>query len=65
VSEAPQTLTFKHRFRSGALCRVAVDLEAVRNGTFRPHFVWNGRGHEPRELIAWVTRAGVPDHVRF
>jgi hypothetical protein len=68
VSEAPQTLPFEHRFRSGALCSLEIDLAEVRTNTFRPHFVWNGRGHKPRELIAWVTeifqvvatRTGVP-----
>jgi hypothetical protein len=68
MSEAPQILSFQHRFASGALCKIVVDLGQVKTNTFRPHFVWNGRGHKPRELIAWVTeifqivatRTGVP-----
>jgi hypothetical protein len=69
MSEVPHgSLTFAHRFKSGALCTISIDLEKVRNGTFRPNFIWNGRRHRPRELIAWVTeifqvvavRTGVP-----
>jgi hypothetical protein len=52
--DGPQTLTFRHRFRSGSLCKVAIDLEAVRANTFRPHFHWNGRTHKAREFIGWV-----------
>jgi hypothetical protein len=67
-SEGSQILRFQRRFRNGALCSLEVDLAEVRSNTFRPHFVWNGRGHKPRELIAWVTEisqvvatcAGVP-----
>jgi hypothetical protein len=56
MSEAPHgSLTFVHRFKSGALCTISIDLEKVRNGTFRPDFIWHGRSHKPRELIAWVT----------
>jgi hypothetical protein len=61
-------LKFAHRFKSGALCEVEIDLDAVRDNTFRPHFRWNGRKHKARELIAWVrsvfadvaSRTGVP-----
>ena len=69
MSEVPHgSLTFAHRFQSGALCTISIDLEKVRNGTFRPNFIWNGRRHRPRELIAWVTeifqvvaaRTGIP-----
>ena len=61
-------LQFAHRFKSGALCEVEIDLEAVRANTFTPSFRWNGRKHKVRELIAWVrsvfaevaSRTGVP-----
>ena len=52
--DGPQTLTFRHRFGSGSLCEVTIDLEAVRANTFRPHFCWNGRTHKAREFIGWV-----------
>jgi hypothetical protein len=32
---------------SDALCKIVVDLEQAKTNTFRPHFVWNGRGHKP------------------
>jgi hypothetical protein len=31
---------------SDALCKIVVDLEQAKTNTFRPHFVWNGRGHK-------------------
>ena len=74
MSEAPHgSLTFAHRSKSGALCTISIDLEKVRNGTFRPDFIWHGRSHKPRELIAWVTeifqvvaaRTGIPSCMCF
>ena len=67
-SEGPQVLHFRHRFGSGSLCTIAIDLEKVRNGSFQPRFMWNGRAHKPREFIDWATeifqivaaRTGVP-----
>lgn len=64
----PRILRFQHRFSSGALCSLEVDLAEVRANTYRPHFVWSGRGHKLRELVGWVTeifqvvatRTGVP-----
>ena len=61
-------LRFAHRFKSGALCEVEIDLEAVRDNTFTPCFRWNGRKHKVREFISWVLsvfgivadRKGVP-----
>jgi hypothetical protein len=61
-------LKFAHRFKSGALCEVEIDLEAVRDNSFTPRFRWKGRKHKVRELIAWVrsvfaevaSRTGVP-----
>ena len=61
-------LRFAHRFKSGALCEVEIDLEAVRDNTFTPRFRWQGRKHKVREFISWVLsvfatvadRAGVP-----
>jgi hypothetical protein len=61
-------LRFAHRFKSGALCEVEIDLEAVRDNTFTPRFRWKGTKHKTRELIAWVrsvfaevaSRTGVP-----
>jgi hypothetical protein len=61
-------LRFAHRFKSGALCEFEIDLEAVRDNSFTPHFRWNGRKHKVREFISWVLsafatvadRAGVP-----
>lgn len=47
-------LRFGHRFKSGALCEIAVDLDAVRAYSFRPHFIWNGHSHKPREFITWA-----------
>jgi hypothetical protein len=53
--EGPQVLQFQHRFRSGALCRLTVDLATVKAGAFRPRFVWSGRRpSKGRELIAWT-----------
>ena len=54
MSEAPQTLSFQHRFASGALCEVQIDLEAVRDNTFEPRFRWKGRKHKVLEFISWV-----------
>jgi hypothetical protein len=55
VSEGPQTLSFQHRFRSGALCKLTVDLASVKAGTFRPTLVWSGRPpSKKRELITWT-----------
>jgi hypothetical protein len=56
MSEAPHgSLTFAHRFKSGALCRLTVDLATVKAGTFRPTLVWSGRPpSKKRELIAWT-----------
>jgi RecA-family ATPase len=54
-SEGPQVLRFQHRFRSGALCEVEIDLEAVRDNSLVPHFSWNGTKHRPRELITWIS----------
>ena len=48
-------LTFRHRFRSGALCSIAINLEEARSGHFRPNFVWNGPRPKRREFIAWGT----------
>ena len=47
-------LRFAHRFKSGALCEVEIDLEAVHDNSFTPHFRWNGRKHKAREFISWV-----------
>ena len=33
---------FQCRFRSGALCKLTVDLATVKAGKFRPRFVWSG-----------------------
>jgi hypothetical protein len=68
VSEAFRTLSFQHRFASGALCKIVVALEQAKTNTFRPHFVWNGRSCKRRELVRWIvgvfqivsTRSGVP-----
>jgi hypothetical protein len=49
-------LRFKRWFRTGALCGLEVDLAEVRTNTFRPHFVWNGRGHKPRNDCAGCER---------
>ena len=54
-SEGPQVLQFQHRFRSGALCKVVVDLEQIRNNMFTPHFEWNGRSCKRRELVQWIV----------
>jgi hypothetical protein len=64
----PRTLSFQHRFRSGALCSLEVDLAEVRINRFRPHFKWSGRSYKRRELVRWIvgvfqvvaTRAEVP-----
>jgi hypothetical protein len=61
-------LRFAHRFKSGALCEVEIDLEAVRENTITPCFRWKGRKYKARELIAWVrsvfaevaSRTGIP-----
>jgi hypothetical protein len=61
-------LRFAHRFKTGALCEIEIDLEAVRDSTFTPRFRWKGRTYKGRELIAWVcsvfaevaSRTGVP-----
>ena len=58
-------LRFAHRFKSGALCEVEIDLEAVRDNRFIPHFRWRGRTHssdngpesrpcKAREFICWA-----------
>jgi hypothetical protein len=68
MSQAGRVLRFAHRFRSGALCEIEVDLEAVRHNSFTPHFRWRGTIHKAHELIAWVrsvfaevaSRTGVP-----
>jgi hypothetical protein len=65
---AARIFDFRPPVKSGALCTISIDLEKVRNGTFRPDFIWHGRSHKPRELIAWVTeifqvvaaRTGIP-----
>jgi hypothetical protein len=57
MSAGLQTLTFQHRFRSGALCQIEVNLAEVKSGTFTPNFTWRGHGHKPREMIAWVLSA--------
>ena len=55
MGEGPQILTFQHRFKSGTLCKLTVDLATVKAGTFRPRFVWSGpRPSKGRELIAWT-----------
>ena len=55
MGEGPQILTFQHRFKSGALCKLTVDLASVKAGKFRPHFVWSGRPPSKKpELIAWT-----------
>lgn len=51
---AARILKFAHRFKSGALCEVEIDLEAIRDNTLAPHFRWNGRTHKAREFIGWV-----------
>ena len=51
---ADHHLRFAHRFKSGALCEVKIDLEAVRTTHFGPIFRWNGRTHKAREFIGWV-----------
>ena len=51
---AARVLRFTHRFRSGALCEVEIDLEAVRDNSFTPHFRWHGTTHKAHELISWV-----------
>ena len=54
-SEGPQTLSFQHRFKSGALCKLTVDLASVKAGKFRPTLVWSGRPpSKKRELITWT-----------
>ena len=61
-------LQFAHRFKSGALCEVEIDLEAVRANSFTPHFRWRGTTHKAQEFICWArdvfriaaNRAGVP-----
>jgi hypothetical protein len=61
-------LRFVNRFKSGALCEVEIDLEAVRDNSFTPRFRWKGRKHKVREFISWVLsvfaivadRTGVP-----
>ena len=61
-------LRFAHRFKSGALCEVEIDLEAVRANSFTPHFRWRGTTHKAQEFICWArdvfrivaNRAGVP-----
>lgn len=59
MSEAPETLSFRHRFANGALCKIAVDLASVKAGEFRPRFVWSGRppSKKQREFIAWTLGA--------
>jgi hypothetical protein len=46
VSDGPQTanLKFHAPVPERLAVHISVDLEQVRNNTFRPHFVWNGRG---------------------
>jgi hypothetical protein len=54
-SEGPQ-ISFQHRFRSGALCTLTVDLASVKAGKFRPTLVWSGRPPSKKhELIAWTV----------
>ena len=65
---AARILKFTHRFKSGALCEVEIDLEAVRDNSFTPHFRWRGTTHKAHEFICWArdvfgivaNRAGVP-----
>ena len=55
MSTGPHTLSFQHRFRSGALCKLSVDLASVKAGEFQPRFIWSGRPpSKKRELIAWT-----------
>ena len=51
---AARILKFVRRFKSGALCEVEIDLEAVRDNSFTPHFRWRGRTHKAREFICWA-----------
>jgi hypothetical protein len=48
-------LRFAHRFKSGALCEVEIDLEAVRDNSFTPHFRWRGTTHKAHEFICWAA----------
>jgi hypothetical protein len=65
---AGRVLRFTHRFRSGALCEIEIDVEAVRDNSFTPHFRWRGTTHKAHEFICWArdvfgivaNRAGVP-----
>ena len=65
---AARILKFTHRFKSGALCEIEIDLEAVRANSFTPHFRWRGTTHKAHEFVFWArdvfrivaNRAGVP-----
>jgi hypothetical protein len=55
MGEGPQILKFQYRFKSGALCKLTVDLATVKAGKFRPTLVWSGRPpSKKRELITWT-----------
>ena len=55
MGEGPQILKFQHHFKSGALCKLTVDLASVKAGTFRPTLVWSGRPpSKVRELVTWT-----------
>ena len=60
VSEEAQTLRFQHRFRSGAICSIAFDLEEARTGSLKPNFVWNGS----RPKNTRIHRLGTTDSPR-
>jgi hypothetical protein len=65
---AGRVLRFTHRFRSGAWCEIEIDVEAVRDNSFTPHFRWRGTTHKAHEFICWArdvfrvvaNHAGVP-----
>jgi hypothetical protein len=57
MSTGPQTLSFQHRFASGALCKLTVDLATVKAGEFQPRFIWSGR-HVPETEIQSAIRDG-------
>ena len=50
LMSAARILKFTHRFRTGALCEIEIDLEAVRDNTFTPRFRWNGRKHKAARI---------------
>ena len=55
MREPSQILHFQHRFHSGMLCSIDINLEEARTGSLRPNFVWNGPRPKTREFIAWGT----------